>query len=292
MKKKIYLLLILSMVFGCSSSRIDSEKKDENEQEFIDVEHIGDKEKDFIRVLPEDYSITVVPESEYKQYFYTTEIIKRENTKFIDENIWKYNSNNDFLNWISNFDALNEKREHLHLDLLGNDADRLNQYFDDFFNLELGDFVCQTIAGWSEISNDLISIVIRTRYFSSDGFYKSQNLETYTFDLNDQVQVTNRQLLEKYGLTFEQAQNIVDNHLKMENILLCEEGVENICYYKNFNMQWLSNNLSSVVAEDSILFIDENGHLNMLIYVDYKNLNENSLTNEEISNFYVIQLIE
>ena len=256
-------------------------------------ETVSEEEKETVsseRKLPEGYYSITIPENQRESYFYATEIIGRNITDINDESMWKYDSSNEFLNWISNFDGTKEKTEHLHVNLPGAYAAELNRFFDEYFNSEIGNFGWQTISGWSESTQDVLSIVIRTRSSTPDGFYKGQWLETHAIDLKTYLPLTNEQLLERYDSDFEQAQNKIDDYLKHENIPLCEENTEGICHYESIFKSWISKNLSSIISDDSVLFLDDQGKLNMLIYVEYRNINENPLMNEKLTNFLIIPL--
>ena len=305
MKKILMCLLSLGLITGCAQqvqeqpeepSVVEEPSKD-NESITIESDDNGENEIENSKdtELPEGYYSITIPKNERPEYLYATEIIGRNLIDITDDHAFKYNSSNDFLNWVANFDATIEKTEHLHLDLPGAYADELNQYFDELFYSEVGRFAWQTVSGWSESTQDVLSIVIRRRSSTQDGSYKGQWLEAYNIDFNTYSPLTNEQLLEMYGLDFETAQSIINNDLEQANILPCKEEISNICHYSSseeLDKVWIALHLSSSISNDSIVFIDNQGHLNMLIYVDYRNLNRQAYYNEEVSNFYMIELIE
>lgn len=283
MKKKLFYLLFLGLLTGCGKwiqdPLVAKKMPKINNQNLHNIFKETSLTRQFLQHLNKE-----TKENEYLYVIDKVELDGIDNYPLIN------NSSNEYYNWLTNYDIGKEINEHLYLNLQGEFANELNQYFEDHYKIKTGGFVAQFIAGWVEHSNDILSLTVRNRNFAGDGMYKSQSIKVYNIDLNTNQPLTNEEILSKFGLNFKQAQEIINKQLKKDHIGFCNNEYWNNCCYKEdiTSMDgYYSRNLNPFISEDSILFIDVKNNLNMLIFV---NTPEIAMYDGEITNYYVIEL--
>lgn len=282
MKKIVCCLWSVCILTGCSQSKqeplIAKKVPEINKQDLHNINTAS---------LRRQFLQNPNKETKGNEYLYVIDKVELDG---IDNYPLINNSSNEYYNWLTNYDIGKEINEHLYLNLQGDFAYELNQYFEDHYKTKTGGFVAQFIAGWVEHSNDILSLTVRNRNFAGDGMYKSQAIKVYNIDLNTNQPLTNEEVLSKFGLNFKQAQEIINKQLKKDHIGFCNnEYWNNCCYKKDITSMngYYSPNLSSFISEDSILFVDVKNNLNMLIFV---NAPEIAMYDGEVTNYYVIQL--
>lgn len=278
MKKYLCCLLALALFSGCDTRMPDKQE-------------IGNS-----ALIEEIHGNNMEEEIKYLSILETY-----ETKEIIDEYPIVNDSTNDYYNWLTNHDVSNEESEHLHLNLEGDFPNQINQFFDEYYKkIEEGGFVAQFIAGWEENFEDILSLTLRYRYFAGGGvgLYKSQSIKIYNIDLNTNQPLTNEELLEKFNLDFEKAQEIIDQQLEKNNIYPCSSGDISHCYFSKENYinadlregdhpLSVKSNLYKEITEESALFVDGQGNLNMMIRI--RNL-DISLFDGKPMEYYFIQL--
>lgn len=193
------------------------------------------------------------------------------------------NSTSDYYNWLTNFDLSQDICEHLHLNLEGEAADQLNQYFDEYYKkLEEKTFAVQFIAGWEETFEDILCLTVRKRTSASGDMYKMQWIESYNIDLETGQLLTNEELLKRFGLDFDTAQSIIDAQLEEEGIDVMKEN--EIILSK-------SDNMKLKISNDSFLTIDEHGNLYIIVNIHTKEFSMfDSYPDVDFLRYYFIKL--
>lgn len=262
--KKIFLILFLYFIVGCSTS--ETQISGTGVIKTLDFESIN-KESNSSPVVPiiealkflgDRYEPTLGKLIESEDYIIQEEQISNLNTSYLnEEDIVNNESSNDYLNWFTsyNFD-LNEPRYKIKINLKGDHAkiitDEINEY------LERSDK--HGVVLKSNINNNILSIAVRKYSISHLSIMSVIPYPTFlNIDLDTNLVIDNKGLLSKFGLTYDEAQNNIYQQLASMGIESCDYSEEN-CYLNQRSI----NGDSIILSEFSYLFIGDDGKLKLL----------------------------
>lgn len=267
----------MAIVAGCAQAPAEADKPEEPPVvDQPDKEDTGDFVLSTftmfeISKIAEKYLDAIGKKDADSPYLITKEVKQSTNENLSD--IILNSSSSELFNWMTSIDLNSYYNEHLVLNLKGEFADYFNQCLERFFKPTEKEFVSRSIAGKTEETNEILSVILRFRTSASGNTNINQTITSYNFDLSSNKPITNHKLLMKYGFTLEEAQKIVYNQLAEAGILPYTETNNSNTYFSEpfdgMNMHMLySSKLCAEINEDSVFYLNDEGKLNMLIFIN------------------------
>lgn len=295
MKKIVACFLVMAIAVGCSQSPRKSEKPiDSPVEKQPDIGDTSDFVLSTFSMIEINEIAAKYPDALGKKdvglpYLITKEVRKSSNENHSD--IILNTSTNELFNWMTSIDLNSYYNENLELNLKGEFPEYFNQRLERFINPTEKEFVSHSISGRTEETSEILSVILRFRTSASGNTHFNQTITSYNFDLSSNKPITNNKLLMKYGFTIEEAQTIVYEQLAEAEVLPYSETINSNVYYSEpfdgMNMHMLySSKLCAEISEDSVLYLNDEGRLNMLVFI-----NDSSHIEYEgnITNYFIVK---
>lgn len=137
-------------------------------------------------------------------------------------------TDDEFYNWLHTKNVTEAHYDLIHLNLKGDTAVLINDYFDEFYKTcthQLDQDM--NYRYFVDNEHDVLSLVMRQGITSY--FYYSLHRKVYNIDLRTNKLMTNEEMLERYGLDKEQTQQHVFDQLNDLGFRLCNVDEIDVC---------------------------------------------------------------
>ena len=285
--KKIKFLFLSLLLCSCTVQPAEPSNDDEpneNNEEIVEeaetnlerIEREYDKEfydYDIIKYSSDLYPAAQGKIDPDKDYVYVSESAAGEDIYFVEDRVYFINnSSNDYYNWLTSFAFdKNGPRENVVINLQGEQIEAINNLTNEFYHLEKS---AVFLTARYNVANDVLSVALWKQPNGIALSYSYLGIPNFiNIDLRTNLAMSNEQLLERFGISQEQAQKNINENIERLGIEDCNvlshnrQEINNCACSKPDELANSNPTAGYILSDISNLFIDDEGNLRMFIYL-------------------------
>lgn len=184
-----------------------------------------------------------------------------------------HDSDYQLLNWIFTDDVENFCIKNFQLNLKGEDVSEINQDFLDrynsYFSINEG-FPSHSFDSYFYCYENFCTLITRNSSVAYPGAF---HLEFYNIDKKQEQILTNEELISLFGMEEKELEELLNVKLEQLGISFCDVDSKDNCAYQTSYSFFNPPYYPAQICEDSVLYVNENGKLEIIVYVENPTIN-------------------